>query len=473
MDHSCFYIGGAWVAPLTPHPFGVENPATEKIVTEISLGTAADVDLAVAAAKSAFPAWAATPVAERRALMARFLALYQARYEEMVQAISTEMGAPVTMAREQQADTGIGHTQGFLDALDHLVWEWQLDNGDTLMREPIGVVGLITPWNWPVNQIALKVVPALLTGCTCVLKPSEIAPLSAMLFTELLDQAGFPAGVFNLVNGDGPTVGAALSRHRDIAMMSFTGSTRAGAAVSCDAAQTVKRVTLELGGKSPNLVFADCDLETQVAASVAECMNNTGQSCDAPTRLIVERAVYDKVVDLARAAALATEVGDPAVEGPHIGPLVSAQQWARVQALIEAGLEDGARLVAGGPGMPEGMECGHYAKPTIFADVTPEMRLWKEEVFGPVLVITPFEDEAEAIALANDSPYGLAAYVQTGDPVRARRVAKALRAGMVHLNGAPHSYGSPFGGYGQSGNGREGGLLGLEDFTEVKAVHGL
>ena len=473
MDYSRFYIDGAWVVPLAPRTLKVENPATEETVAEISLGTAGDVDRAVAAAQAAFPGWAATPVATRRAYFVRFLENYEARYEEMVKAISTEMGAPMTMAREQQADTGIGHTRGFLDALDGMDWEWMLDNGDKLLREPIGVVGLITPWNWPVNQITLKVVPALLTGCTCVLKPSEIAPLSAMLFAQIIDVAGFPPGVFNLVNGNGPEVGATLSRHPGIAMISFTGSTLAGAAVTRNAAETVKRVTLELGGKSPNIVFADCDLETQVAESVAECMNNAGQSCDAPTRLIVERSVYDRVVTLAAAAADATEVGDPAEEGAHIGPLVSRLQWMRVQSLIDTGTADGARLVAGGPGKPEGFSRGHYARPTVFADVTSEMRLWQQEVFGPVLVITPFEDEAEAIRLANDTSYGLAAYVQTSDPQRARRVARALRAGMVHVNGAPHNYGSPFGGYGQSGNGREGGLLGLEDFTEVKSVHGL
>ncbi|MFD1343049.1 aldehyde dehydrogenase family protein [Litorisediminicola beolgyonensis] len=473
MDHSLFYIGGSWVPPLAANPFAVENPATEETVTHISLGSAADVDRAVAAARAAFPGWAATPLSERRATVERFLQIYKNGYEEMARAISTEMGAPITMAREQQADTGIGHTQGFLDALGALDWEWHLPNGDTLMRDPIGVVGLITPWNWPVNQIALKVIPALLTGCPCVLKPSEIAPLSAMIFARMLDAAGLLAGVFNLVNGTGPEVGAALSRHPDIAMMSFTGSTRAGAAVSRDAADTVKRVTLELGGKNPNIVFADCNLAERVAGAVAECMNNSGQSCDAPTRLIVERSVYDQVVDLVRAAAEATEVGDPGQEGPHIGPLVSGLQWDRVQALIQAGIEDTGRLISGGLGKPEGFDTGHYARPTVFADLTPDMRLWHQEVFGPVLTITPFEDEAEAIRLANDTTYGLAAYVQTGDSARARRVARQLRAGMVHVNGAPHNYGSPFGGYGQSGNGREGGLLGLEDFTEVKAVHGL
>ena len=318
MDHKTFYIDGAWVAPVTPQTFAVENPATEDIVTEISLGSTADVDRAVAAAKAAFPVWSATPLADRRACVERLLEIYKSRYEEMAQAITSEMGAPISMSREQQADTGVGHVEGFLDALDAMEWEWELPNGDTLMREPIGVVGLITPWNWPMNQIALKVIPALLTGCTCVLKPSEIAPLSAMLYAEMIHEAGFPAGVFNLVNGNGPEVGSALSRHPDIAMMSFTGSTRAGTAVTRDAAATVKRVTLELGGKSPNLVFADCDLDTQVAASVAECMNNTGQSCDAPTRLIVERSVYDEVVALAQVAAEATVVGDPAEEGKHI-----------------------------------------------------------------------------------------------------------------------------------------------------------
>jgi aldehyde dehydrogenase (NAD+) len=473
MPQTDFYIDGRWVAPLSPRPFAVENPANGKTVAAISLGTAADVDRAVEAAARAFPAWSATPLAERRALVEKLLEIYLARYEEMAQAISTEMGAPISMARSQQANTGRGHLKGFLKALDRLHWEEALPNGDLQIREPIGVVGLITPWNWPMNQIALKVIPALLTGCTCVLKPSEIAPLSAMLYAEMIDAAGFPAGVFNLVNGDGLEVGSALSRHPQVAMMSFTGSTRAGTAVAIDAAPTVKRVTLELGGKSPNLVFADADLDTVVRASVEECLNNSGQSCNAPTRMLVERSVYDRAVAIAAATAESCAVGDPAVEGDHIGPLVSGLQWDRVQALIEAGVAEGARLVAGGPGRPAGFEAGHYARPTVFADVGPTMRIWREEIFGPVLSIMPFDDEEEAIALANDTDYGLAAYVQTGDPARAARVARRLRAGMVHVNGASHRYGSPFGGYKRSGNGREGGLPGLEDFLEIKTLHGV
>ncbi|MGH6806375.1 MAG: aldehyde dehydrogenase family protein, partial [Ensifer adhaerens] len=391
--------------------------------------------------------------------------------DEMVATITMELGAPTTMTREQQADVGVGHLQGFIDALKRLKTRDTLPNGDMILREPIGVCGLITPWNWPINQIALKVVPALATGSTCVLKPSEFTPLNAMLYAEMIDEAGFPAGVFNLVNGDGLNAGAALSKHRDIDMMSFTGSTRAGIAVSKDAAETVKRVTLELGGKSPNIVFADADFEDRVTGSVFECFNNSGQSCDAPTRMLVERSVYDKVVEIARRVGGEARVGDPTQEGSHIGPLVSDVQFGRVQALIEAGIAEGARLVVGGAGKPEGFETGYFVKPTIFADVNNTMRIAREEVFGPVLAIIPFDTEEEAIAIANDTNYGLAAYVQTGDPKRAERVASRLRAGMVHINGGPHRYGSPFGGYKQSGNGREGGMFGLEDFLEVKTVH--
>lgn len=344
-----------------------------------------------------------------------------------------------------------------------------MSNGDILRREPIGVCGLITPWNWPINQIALKVIPALATGCTSVLKPSEVTPLNALLYAQMIDEAGFPAGTFNLVNGDGLECGSALSRHKDIDMMSFTGSTRAGIAVSKEAAETVKRVTLELGGKSPNLVFADADLEDRVTGSVNDCFNNSGQSCDAPTRLLVERQVYDKVVGIAERVGSTVVVGNPEQEGAHIGPLVSDVQFGRVQALIEAGIAEGARLLVGGPGKPDGFETGYFVRPTIFSDVNNTMRIAREEVFGPVLAIIPFDTEEEAIA--NDTPYGLAAYVQTSDSARAERVAANLRAGMVHINGSPHRYGSPFGGYKQSGNGREGGLFGLEDFLEIKTVH--
>ncbi|WP_026618696.1 aldehyde dehydrogenase (NAD+) [Ensifer sp. WSM1721] len=471
LDKRKFYINGEWIDPTTQNDLYVLNPATEKPIAVISMGTAADIDRAVAAAKKAFTNYARTSVEERLALLEKLLAIYKRRYDEMADTITAELGAPKTMSREQQADVGVGHLQGYIDALKNLKLREKLPNGDTLLREPIGVCGLITPWNWPVNQIALKVVPALATGCTCVLKPSEFTPLNAMLYAEMIHEAGFPAGVFNLVNGDGIHAGAALSKHKDIDMMSFTGSTRAGIAVSKDAADTVKRVTLELGGKSPNIVFADADIEERVTASILECFNNSGQSCDAPTRMLVERSVYDKVVEIASRVGQEARVGDPTQEGTHIGPLVSHIQYERVQALIEAGVAEGARLLAGGPGRPEGLEAGYFVKPTIFADVDNSMRIAREEVFGPVLAIIPFDTEDEAIEIANDTNYGLAAYIQTGDPDRAQRVAARLRAGMVHINGGPHRYGSPFGGYKQSGNGREGGMFGLEDFLEVKTVH--
>ncbi|MDB2452102.1 aldehyde dehydrogenase family protein [Planktomarina temperata] len=468
-----FYIAGQWVAPRSQANMPVLNPANERQIGIVPLGDAADVDEAVAAAVSAFPAYSQTRKSERVALLQSLMKVTQSRFEDLAQAMRMEMGAPITMAREAQADAAIGHLQGFMDALAELVERETLSNGDILLREPIGVCGLITPWNWPMNQIALKVIPALATGCCCVLKPSEHTPISAMIYAEIIDAAGFPPGVFNLVQGDGPTVGAALSRHKDVQMMSFTGSTRAGTAVTRDAAETVKRVTLELGGKSPNLVFADCDLEAQVSASVAECMYNTGQSCDAPTRLLAQRSCYEAVLEIAKRVAEATEVGDPAQEGAHVGPLFDRIQFDRVQAMIKVGLEEGARLLAGGLGRPEGIDAGWFVKPTIFCDVSNDMRIAQEEIFGPVLVIIPFEDEAEAIEIANDTPYGLAAYLQTGDPARAERVAARLRAGAIHINGGGFNYGSPFGGYKQSGNGREGGMMGLEDYLETKTLHGL
>jgi len=400
-------------------------------------------------------------------------AITERRFEDLAQAMRMEMGAPITMSRGAQADAAIGHLQGFIDALEEHEERIRLKNGDTMVREPIGVCGLITPWNWPMNQITLKVLPALATGCTCILKPSEHTPISAMIYAEILDEAGYPAGVFNLVQGEGPVVGAAMSRHPDIQMMSFTGSTRAGTAVTRDAAETVKRVTLELGGKSPNLVFADCELEERVTASVGECMFNTGQSCDAPTRLLVERSCYDDVLKIARKAAEKTGVGNPAEEGDHIGPLFDKIQFDRVQTMIKVGIDEGATLLAGGLGRPDGMEKGWFVKPTIFADVSNDMRIAREEIFGPVLVIIPFEDEAEAISIANDTPYGLAAYLQTGDADRAERVAARLKAGAVFINGGGIEYGTPFGGYKQSGNGREGGMMGIEDYLETKTLHGL
>lgn len=471
MDLQKFYIGGDWVTPHSTREFPVLNPATEERIGTIILGDETDVNAAVAAAKEAFGSFSRTTREERIALLEKLLEISKERREVLAQAMRAEMGAPISMARDAQADSGIGHLEGILEALKTQELRETLPNGDTLVREPIGVCGLITPWNWPVNQIALKVLPALAAGCTCVLKPSEHTPMSAAVYAQMIHDAGYPAGVFNLIHGDGPTVGAGLSRHPDVDMMSFTGSTRAGIAVSKDAADTVKRVTLELGGKSPNLVFADADLEEKVTASVLECMYNTGQSCDAPTRMLVEKSCYDQVLEIAKAAAEGQAVGDPEQEGDHIGPMFDQIQFDRVQSMIQKGIDEGATLLAGGLGRPEGLDKGWYVRPTVFADVTNDMAIARQEIFGPVLVIIPFEDEEDAIRIANDTPYGLAAYLQTGDPERAERVAARLRAGAVHINGGGFNYGSPFGGYKQSGNGREGGMLGLEDYQEVKTLH--
>ncbi len=465
------YIDGEWRTPHRQAPFPFTDPATEQVLGQVTLCDEVDVDAAVAAASRAFESFAFTPKADRLALLNRILTLSKERLEDLAQAMRQEMGAPITMAREMQADAAVGHLEGFIAALEALDERETLPNGEVLLREPIGVCGLITPWNWPINQITLKVLPAIATGCTCILKPSEFTPLSAVVYMDLLHDAGVPPGVVNLLQGEGPIVGAALSRHPDIHMMSFTGSTRAGTAVTVDAAPTVKRVVLELGGKSPNLIFAGCDLEPRVRGAVADCFLNTGQSCDAPTRMLVERSVYDQTIEIARDAAEATAVGAPSEEGDHLGPLFDAIQYDRVQALIEKGIEDGARLVAGGPGRPEGFNRGWYVRPTVFADVTPEMTIYRQEIFGPVLSITPFDTEDEAIAMANDTDYGLAAYLQTGSPERAERVAARLRAGAVHINGGYYEYGSPFGGYKQSGNGREGGAHGLADFQELKVLH--
>lgn len=467
-DINRFYINGAWVPPQGTQTMPILNPATNGQIGTLTLGNAADVDRAVAAAKAAFEDWGLTPKATRRAALARLLAISEAREEEMAQAITAEMGAPITLSRTQQAASGTGHLRAFLQAFDAMAEEETLPNGDILSHEPIGVCGLITPWNWPVNQIALKVVPALAAGNTCVLKPSEHTPLSARLYADMIHEAGFPAGVFNLVFGDGPTVGAALSRHPDVAMMSFTGSTRAGILVTQDAAPTVKRVALELGGKSPNIIFADADLDARVAEGVFECFANSGQSCNAPTRMLVERSVYDRAVALAAQAAQAQEVGDPMVEGDHIGPLFDQIQYDRVQTMIRKGIDEGARLVAGGLGKPEGLEQGWYVKPTLFADVHNDMAIAQQEIFGPVLVMIPFDTEDDAIAIANDTPFGLDAYVATSDEGRASRVVRRLRAGGIHINGRGTDYGSPFGGFKQSGNGREGGKHGLAEFYELK-----
>lgn len=471
MDLTKHYVNGEWVTPISTNEFRILNPATEAQIGTIILGNEADVDRAVAAANAAFADFSKTSKSDRLDLLHALMAATKARFDDLAAAMSDEMGAPMTMSRDAQADAAIGHLQGFIDALSAQDTRETLANGDIMIREPIGVCGLITPWNWPMNQVTLKVIPALATGCTCVLKPSEHTPISGAIYAEIVDAAGYPAGVFNLVQGEGPTVGAAMSRHKDIQMMSFTGSTRAGIEVTKDAAETVKRVTLELGGKSPNLVFADCDLEDRVKASVLECMYNTGQSCDAPTRLLVERSCYDEVLAIAKAAAEGQSVGDPSKDGDHIGPLFDQIQFDRVQGMIQKGIDGGARLLTGGTGRPDGFDKGWFVKPTIFADVSNDMVIAQQEIFGPVLVIIPFEDEDEAIAIANDTPYGLAAYLQTGDADRAERVASQLRAGAVHINGGGFNYGSPFGGYKQSGNGREGGLHGLEDYQEVKTLH--
>lgn len=471
IDLNRFYIGGAWVEPISTRRMPLLNPATEEEIGSVVLGDERDVDRAVAAARDAFEAYAQTSPAKRIALLERLLKLSHERRDALAQAMTAEMGAPITMSREVQADAAVGHLEGVLEALKAQAPRETLRNGDVLVREPVGVCALITPWNWPINQIALKVLPALAAGATCVLKPSEHTPLSAVLYAELIHEAGFPPGVFNLVQGDGDTVGAAMASHPDVDMVSFTGSTRAGTAVSKAAADTVKRVTLELGGKSPNIVFADCDLPARVAASVRECMDNTGQSCDAPTRLLVERSCYDEVLELARSAAEGIRVGDPAQEGDHIGPLFDRIQFERVQAMIRVGIDEGARLLTGGLGRPPGFERGWFVRPTVFADVTNDMAIAQQEIFGPVLVVMPFEDEDEAVRIANDTPYGLAAFIQTGDAARAERVAARLRVGAVHINGGVYNYGSPFGGYKQSGNGREGGLQGLEDYQEIKTLH--
>ena len=466
-----FYINGKWVEPRSKNTMPVINPATEEQIGTVAMGNVEDVDLAVSAANEAFVTFSQTSIQDRLDLLIKIKDVTQKRFEELVKAMSTEMGAPMTMARDAQADAAIGHLDGFIDALKNLEDQKTLPNGDVLCKEAIGVCGLITPWNWPINQITLKVLPAIATGCASILKPSEHTPISAVVYTEILHDAGVPAGVFNLVQGNGEDVGVALSRHPDIQMISFTGSTRGGISVTKESATTVKKVTLELGGKSPNLVFADCDLQEKVTASVNECMFNTGQSCDAPTRLLVEKKCYAEVLEIAKQAAENISLGDPTKEGDHLGPLFDKIQYDRVQTMIKVGIDEGVTLLTGGLGKPEGFETGWYTKPTIFADVTNDKRVAQEEIFGPVLVIIPFEDEADAIKIANDTPYGLAAYMQTGSKERADRVARQLRAGAVHVNGAGYNYGSPFGGYKQSGNGREGGDMGIEDYLETKTLH--
>ena len=466
-----YYINGEWVVPLSKTTMNVINPANEDSIGKIILANELDVNLAVAAAKSAFSSFSQTSKEERLKLLKALLEISKKRLPELAKVISLEMGAPMTMSLELQADAAVGHLEGYIEALINQQEREKLSNGDVQVREPVGICGLITPWNWPVNQIALKALPALAAGCTCVLKPSEFTPLSSVMYSEMIHDAGFPPGVFNMIQGDGPLAGATLSKHPDIGMMSFTGSTRAGSSVSKDSANSIKRVALELGGKSPNIVFADCDLEERISGSIEECYINTGQSCDAPTRLLVERSCYKEVLEIAKRVGEAVKVGDPAQEGNHLGPLVSDIQFGRVQAMIEKGIKEGATLLVGGLGKPDGFDEGYWVRPTIFADANNKMAIAQEEIFGPVLTIIPFDSEEEAIEIANDTPYGLAAYVQSGDLKRAERVAQKLRVGMVHINGGGFNYGSPFGGYKQSGNGREGGIIGIEDFQEVKTLH--
>ncbi|MEM6637125.1 MAG: aldehyde dehydrogenase family protein [Pseudomonadota bacterium] len=469
-----FYINGAWVAPRAGSDFNVIDPSNEDPCAVISLGGQADTDAAVAAARAAFPAWYATSLDKRIELGRAILAAYQARREEMAEAISLEMGAPIELAREQQMPLGESHIKAAIRAAENFAFQRPLGNHapKTQIRyEPIGVCGLITPWNWPMNQIALKVMPALLSGCTSILKPSEIAPLSAMLFAEILHEAGTPAGVFNLVNGDGPGVGTQLSGHPDIEMISFTGSSRAGIAITKNAADTLKRVTLELGGKGANIVFADADADA-VTRGVIHCMNNAGQSCSAPTRMLVERSRYDAAVEEAAKCADAMTYGQSGDVDHNMGPAVSEAQFGKIQDLIQAGISEGARLVAGGTGRPTGMNLGYYCRATVFADVANDMRIAREEIFGPVLSMIPFDSEEEAIQIANETDYGLSNYVQSEDPEKRNRVAIQLRSGTVEMNGMPRGSGCAFGGMKISGNGREGGVWGLEDFLEVKAVSG-
>jgi len=469
-DYTRFYINGEWVEPAVPKTLDVINPANEEVCGRISLGAAADVDRAVAAARTAFASFSHTSREERLALLERIVAEYKKRYDDMASAITEEMGAPSSLAQQAQAAIGVMHFQTAIGILKD--YEFETLRGSTLIaREPIGVCGFITPWNWPVNQMACKVAPALAVGCTMVLKPSEVAPFSGIVFAEILAAAGVPPGVFNLVNGDGPGVGAAISAHPDIELVSFTGSTRAGVEVARAAAATVKRVHQELGGKSPNILLEDADMQRAVTGGVKHVMQNSGQSCNAPTRMLAPNGHMEEVVAIARAAAESTTVGDPRGNS-EIGPVVSEVQWNKIQGLIKKGIEEGATLVTGGPGRPEGLDRGYYVKPTVFAGVTNDMTIAREEIFGPVVAILGYDTVEEAIAIGNDTPYGLAAYVQGKDPAALRYVASRLRAGQVTINGAGMDAMAPFGGYKQSGNGREWGDLAFGEFLETKAEIG-
>jgi aldehyde dehydrogenase (NAD+) len=471
MEKLKFYIDGAWVDPATPSTLGVVNPATEEIFAQISLGSKADVDRAVAAARRAFATYSETSVEERLSWLRKIIDGFKARLPEVARTMTLEMGAPITFATERQATVALFHFEEAARVLAQYRFEERMGNG-IVRREPIGVCGLITPWNWPLNQVASKVAPALATGCTVVLKPSEIAPLSAMLFAEIVDAAGIPPGVFNLVNGDGPTVGEAIAAHPGIDMVSFTGSTTAGIRVAKLAADTVKRVAQELGGKSANIILADADLKKAVIEGVHACYTNAGQNCQSPTRMLVPRAQLGTAFAAAQQAVGSIRLGDPLDPASTMGPLVSQAQFDKVQDFIQSGIDEGATLVAGGPGRPADINRGYYVRPTVFGHVTPQMKIAREEIFGPVLSIISYDTEDEALAIANDTPFGLAGFVQSKDVARARKVANRIRAGRVYLNGAPFDRSLPFGGYKQSGNGREFGVFGFEEYLEVKAIVG-
>ena len=467
-----FYINGKWVDPVKKiDSFDVLNPANEKVIGQVSLGTPHDVDSAVISARNAFNFFSQTSVEDRLTLLERIIEVYESRYDEVAETISLEMGAPISLSKNAQAKSGLTHFSQSIEVLHNFRWEER--SGSTLIRkEPVGVVGMITPWNWPINQISCKVAPALAAGCTMILKPTEIAPLNAMLFAEIMHEANVPAGVFNLVNGDGPTVGEAMSSHPDIDMISFTGSTRAGIAVAKGAADTVKRVAQELGGKSPNIILEDSDFESAIKRSTEHCFNNSGQSCNAPTRMLVPENRHNEAKEIAKQTAELTKVGDPFDDNTTIGPVVSAVQYNKVQDLIKKGIEEGAELVVGGLGKPEGLTTGYYVKPTVFAGVSNDMAIAREEIFGPVLSILPYKNEEEAIEIANDTDYGLYGYVFSNNAERAKLVANRIRAGSVSINGAGADPSTPFGGYKQSGNGRERGPFGFDEFLEVKAVLG-
>jgi len=474
LDKKNFYINGQWVSPIDSRNYKVIDPSNEEPCAEISLGGKKDVDKAVSAAKKAFETWAFTKKEERLELLEKLYVIYKKRWAEMAKLISLEMGAPIKFSTEMQAATGAGHIKSFKQILKDFKFEKDLGeekNNQKLLYEPKGVCALITPWNWPINQVNLKVIPALASACTVVLKPSEIAPLSSMLLAEMIDEAKFPSGVFNLLNGDGAITGNALTSHPDINMISFTGSTRAGALISQNAAKDFKRISLELGGKGANIIFKDADPEA-VARGVLRCFRNSGQSCNAPTRMLVEKSIYDKTVEKVKELANSTKVDAPQKEGDHIGPVVSEVQFNKFQTLIQKGIDEGAKLVAGGLGKPDGLDKGYFVKPTAFADVNNQMEIARTEIFGPVLSIIPFETEEEAISIANDTPYGLTNYIQTQDQQKANRVARKLRSGMVDVNGAGIAVDAPFGGYKHSGIGREAGALGIEEFLEVKTVGG-